>query len=57
MKSRYLYLAASVAFMVGAAVEFLPPRGLTAAILDAVAGAIFLFLGVSPQKMRIKPPE
>jgi hypothetical protein len=57
MKSRYLYLAASVAFLVGAVMEFLPPRGLTAAILDAVAGAIFLFLGVSPQKMRIKPPE
>jgi hypothetical protein len=57
VKSRYLYFAASVAFLVGAVVEVLPPRGLTAATLDAVAGAIFLFLGVSPQKMRVKPPE
>jgi hypothetical protein len=57
MKSRYFYLAASVAFLVGAVVEFFPPRGLTAAVLDAIAGAIFLFLGVSPQKMRVKPPE
>jgi hypothetical protein len=48
MKSRYLYLAASVAFLVGAVVE--APRSVTAAILDGIAGAIFLFLGVGPQK-------
>ncbi len=50
MKSRYLYLAASVAFLVGAVVEFLPPHNFTAAVLDAVAGAIFLFLGAGAQK-------
>jgi hypothetical protein len=49
MKSRYLYLAASVAFLVGAAVEFRVPRNLTAAVLDAIAGAIFLFLGAAPK--------
>jgi hypothetical protein len=48
MKSRYLYLAASVAFLVGAAVE--APRSVTAAVLDGIAGAVFLFLGVVPQK-------
>ncbi len=50
MKSRYLYLAASIAFLVAAVVEVLPPRNVTAAILDAAAGAIFLFLGAGPQK-------
>jgi hypothetical protein len=57
MKSRYLYLAASVAFLVGAVVEFRSPRALTAAILDAIAGVVFLYLAWSPQKMRVKPPE
>jgi hypothetical protein len=50
MKIRYLYIAASVAFLVGAVVELQPPRGVTAAVLDAVTGAIFLFLGVGPQR-------
>jgi hypothetical protein len=50
MKSRYLYLAASIAFLVAAVVKIRPPRNLTAAILDAAAGVIFLFLGVGPQK-------
>jgi hypothetical protein len=48
MKSRYLYLAAAVAFLVGAVVE--APRSVTAAVLDGVAAAIFLLLGVLPQK-------
>jgi hypothetical protein len=48
MKSRYLYLAAAVAFLVGAAVE--APRSVTAAVLDGIAGAIFLLLGVLPRK-------
>jgi hypothetical protein len=47
---------ASVAFLVGAFVECLPPRALTAAVLDALAAAIFLFLGFGPHA-RIKPPE
>jgi hypothetical protein len=34
--------------------NFLPPRNITAAVLDAVAGAIFLFLGA---KNAVKPPE
>ena len=50
MKSRYLYLAAAAGFLAGAVVEFLPPHNMTAAILDAVAGAIFLFLGAGAQK-------
>jgi hypothetical protein len=50
MKSRYLYLAAAVGFLAGAVIEFLPPRNITAAILDAVAGAIFLFLGAVAKK-------
>jgi len=50
MKFRYLYLAAAAGFLAGAVVEFLPPRNFTAAVLDAVAGAIFLFLGVAAQR-------
>jgi uncharacterized membrane protein YeiH len=50
MKSRYLFVAASIAFLVAAVVELRPPRNLTAAILDAVAGAIFFFLGAGPQR-------
>jgi len=50
MKSRYLYLAASVAFLVVAILKLLPPRNLTAAALNAVTGCIFLFLGAGPRK-------
>jgi hypothetical protein len=50
VKSRYLYLAAAAGFLAGAVVEFLPPHNLTAAILDAAAGAIFLYLGAGTQK-------
>jgi hypothetical protein len=50
MKSRYLYLAAAAGFLAGAVVEFLLQHNMTAAFLDAVAGAIFLFLGAGPQK-------
>jgi hypothetical protein len=50
MKSRYLYIAVSIAFLVTAVVELRPPRNITAAILDAAAGAIFLFLGAGPQR-------
>jgi hypothetical protein len=50
MKSRYLYLAASVAFLVAAVMELRPPRNITAAVLDAAAGCIFLFLGTGPQR-------
>jgi hypothetical protein len=50
MKSRYLFLAASVAFLVAAVMEFRPPRNITAAVLHAAAGLIFLFLGVGPRR-------
>jgi hypothetical protein len=50
MKSRYLFLAASIAFLVAAVVELRPPRNITAAVLDAATGAIFLFLGAGPQR-------
>jgi hypothetical protein len=50
MKSKYLYLAASIAFLVAAVMELRPPRNITAAVLDAAAGFIFLFLGVGPQR-------
>jgi hypothetical protein len=50
MKARYLFLAASVAFLVAAVVQLRPPRNVSAAILDAATGAIFLFLGAFPQK-------
>jgi hypothetical protein len=50
MKSRFLYLAAAAGFLAGAVVEFLPPHNITAAVLDAVAGAIFLFLGAGARK-------
>jgi hypothetical protein len=50
MKSRYLYLAASAGFLAGAVVEFLPPQNVTAAVLDAVAAAIFLFLAAGPRR-------
>jgi hypothetical protein len=49
VKSRYFYFAAGAAFLVGTVVKLMPPRNLTAAILDAVAGGIFLFLGAFPQ--------
>jgi hypothetical protein len=48
MKSRYLFLAASVPFLILAVVEF--RHNVYAAVLNAVAGAIFLFLGVGPQR-------
>jgi hypothetical protein len=50
MKSRYLYLAAAAGFLAGAVMECLPPHNVTAAVLDAAAGAIFLFLGLGAQK-------
>lgn len=50
MKSRYFYLAAAIGFLAGALVEFSPPHNVMAAVLDALAGAIFLFLGLSPGK-------
>jgi hypothetical protein len=50
MKSRYLFLVASVAFLVAAAMELRSPRNLTAALLNGAAGLIFLFLGVGPQR-------
>jgi hypothetical protein len=50
MKSRYLYLAVSIAFLVAGVVELRSPRNITAAVLDAAAGAIFLFLGAGPQR-------
>jgi uncharacterized membrane protein YeiH len=50
MKSKYLYIAAAVAFLVFAVVEFTRPHNITAAVLDAIAGAIFLFLGVGPRR-------
>jgi hypothetical protein len=47
VKPRYLYLAASALFMVGAVLALRAPRNVTAAVLDAAAGAIFFFLGVT----------
>jgi hypothetical protein len=52
MKFRYLYLVAAIAFLVAAVIEFRAPRNLTAALLDAAAGAIFLFLGAGPQRTK-----
>ena len=46
MKSRILYMIAAAGFLVGAVFEFLPPRNTYAGGLDAVAGAIFLLLGL-----------
>ena len=57
MLSRYFYIAAGLAFLVGAVLELRPPRSLIATVLDLVAGAIFLFLGFAPQKARSKPPQ
>ncbi len=48
MKSRYLFLAASVPFLILAVVEF--RHNVYAAVLNAIAGAIFLFLGVGPRR-------
>jgi hypothetical protein len=52
MKSRYLYLAAAIAFLVAAVLEFRAPRNLTAALIDVAAGVIFLFLGAGPQRTK-----
>ncbi len=57
MKSKYLYLAAGFAFMAGAVLELRPPRSVYPAVLDVIAGAIFLFLGFLPHKPRVKPPK
>jgi hypothetical protein len=50
MKSKYLYFAAAIGFLAGAVVEFLPPHNVAAGVLDAAAGAIFLFLGAGAQR-------
>jgi hypothetical protein len=50
MKSRYLYLAAFLAFLVAAVIELRPPHNITAALLDAAAALIFLFLGAGPKR-------
>jgi len=47
VKSRYLYLAASALFLVLAVLQLRHPRNITAAVLDAAAGAIFIFLGAA----------
>jgi hypothetical protein len=47
VKSRYLYLAASALFLVLAVLQLRHPRHLTAAVLNAAAGGIFLFLGTT----------
>jgi hypothetical protein len=54
MKSRLLFLAAAVIFLVIAGMQLRAPRNLTAAALNAGAGAIFLFLGAVPPK-RTRP--
>jgi hypothetical protein len=55
MKSRYFYLAASAAFLVSAVLAFWRSHNVTAAVLDAIAGAIFFFLGAGPQKRAWTP--
>jgi hypothetical protein len=50
MKFRYLYFAASVVFLVIAVMELRPPRNITAAVINAATGCIFLFLGAGPQR-------
>jgi hypothetical protein len=47
VKSRYLYLAACGIFLVIAVLQLRNPRNLTAAVLNAAAGAIFFFLGAT----------
>jgi hypothetical protein len=47
VKSKYLYLAASAIFLVIAVLELRSPRNITAAVLNAAAGAIFFFLGAT----------
>jgi hypothetical protein len=51
--SRYLYLAAAAGFLAGAVVEFLPPHNLAAAMLDAAAAVIFLFLGWGARRAKL----
>jgi uncharacterized membrane protein YeiH len=50
MKSRYLYLAAAIAFLVVAVFEFAHAQNTVASVVDAITGAIFLFLGISPPR-------
>jgi len=47
VKSKYLYLAASVLFLVLAVLQLRPPRNITAAVLNAAAAIIFFFLGAT----------
>jgi hypothetical protein len=56
MKYRYLYLAAGIAFLIGAALEYRPPRNQYAAVINAIPGVIFLLLGLFPQKPSAQPP-
>lgn len=48
MKSRYLYFAAAIIFLAVAVVEFFHVGNMTAGVVNAITGAIFLFLGISP---------
>jgi len=50
MKARYLYLAAAVIFLAVAAVEFVHENNMTAGVVNALTGAIFLFLGIKPRQ-------
>jgi drug/metabolite transporter (DMT)-like permease len=52
MKFRYLYLVAAVAFLVGAVFEFRPTRNTKAAVLDLVAGCLFLLLAAGQRKSK-----
>jgi hypothetical protein len=47
MKYRYLFFAAAILFLALAAVEFFRAQNMTAGTVNAITGAIFLFLGIS----------
>jgi hypothetical protein len=47
VKYRYLYLAASALFLILAVLQLRHPHNITAAVLNAAAGAIFFFLGAT----------
>jgi hypothetical protein len=52
MNYRYLYLAATIIFVAIAFAEFFHAQNMTAGVVNAITGAIFLFLGISPPRRR-----
>jgi hypothetical protein len=52
MRSRYIFIAAGLVFLIFAVVEFVRTDNYTAIVVNALAAVVFLILGVVPGKKR-----